>query len=161
MQALQKQILEDKLAHQSQSTVLLGGSASGQESNQKQNGGQGGVGIRGIQRNQARMLERPYHDLHCGSKNCKDQLHRHVLSFYHKDGYLDIQVSTYKKQNVATADSKNQGITDSPDLHFEDIGTNFDDNSKSASRYMRKKNVRTWDSIFVIQRCKKCGFMAK
>ena len=44
------------------------------------------------------IYERRYHILQCVHKTCKDMLYKHVQTFYHKDGNLDIQVKPFSKQ---------------------------------------------------------------
>lgn len=43
------------------------------------------------------LLSRRHHILQCMHEKCKDQLYKHVTSFYHKDGNLDIKVRPYSK----------------------------------------------------------------
>lgn len=47
--------------------------------------------------------ERQCHILQCTHKACKDQLSRHVQSFYHRDGHLDIEVQPYQRRPKAMA----------------------------------------------------------
>lgn len=50
------------------------------------------------------LMTRRHHVLQCMHDKCKDQLYKHVTSFYHNDGFLDIKVRPHSKSKNENKD---------------------------------------------------------
>lgn len=107
---------------------------------------------------------RPLHSLHCSSKDCKDKLLKHVISFYHKDGHLDIEVQSFKNQQALVSGLEHKPSTSEDPAQFKNGDERFQfmyyqgGAAAVAKNGPRKKNVKNWHQIHITSVCNVCGF---